>query len=402
MKRVSILGSTGSVGRQTLEVVRRYPDRFRAVALAAGRNLDLLAEQIVGHRPLLVSVADPASVDALAARLETAGLARADRPAILAGESGAIAVAKADAEVVMASMVGAAGLPPTLAAVEAGRDVALANKEVLVMAGELVTRAAERTGARLLPVDSEHCALHQALGGRPADQIARLVLTASGGPFLDLPEAEFAAITPEQAVKHPRWDMGAKISIDSSTLLNKGFEMIEARWLFGVPVERIGVVVHPQAIVHSLVDFVDGSTIAQLGVPDMAVPIGYALSWPERLPALVPHANLAQLETLTFREPDHARFPAISLACEASRRGGTHPAALVAADDVAVDAFLRGLIPFPAITNLLADVLSAEPVRPIASLADVREAAASARGTAERRVADLSGNRMAATGIGRL
>ena len=398
MKRVSILGSTGSVGRQTLEVVRRYPDRFRAVALAAGKNVALLAEQVARFRPSLVSVSDAGSIDELVAALDAAGVSKADRPEILAGEAGAIAVARADADVVMASMVGAAGLPPTLAAVEAGRDVALANKEVLVMAGELVTRTAAKTGARLLPVDSEHCALHQALGGRPSDQIARLVLTASGGPFLDVPEAELAAVTPERAVKHPRWDMGAKISIDSSTLLNKGFEVLEASWLFGIPVDHIGVVVHPEAIVHSLVDFVDGSTIAQLGVPDMAVPIGYALSYPDRLPALVPHANLAQLRTLTFREPDHARFPAISLACEAARKGGTAPAALVAADDVAVDAFLRRLIPFRAITTLLADVLAREPVRPIASLADVREAAGSARETAERLVANLGSASLAATG----
>lgn len=398
MKRVSILGSTGSVGRQTLEIVRRYPDRFRAVALAAGKNVALLAEQAARFHPSLASVSDPRQVDELVSALDAAGIARKDRPEIVSGEAGAIAVARAEADVVMASMVGAAGLPPTLAAVEAGRDVALANKEVLVMAGELVTRTAAKTGARLLPVDSEHCALHQALGGRPSDQIARLVLTASGGPFLDLPEAEFAAITPERAVKHPRWDMGAKISIDSSTLLNKGFEVLEASWLFGIPVDRIGVVVHPEAIVHSLVDFVDGSTIAQLGVPDMAVPIGYALSWPERLPALVPHVNLATLGTLTFREPDHARFPAISLACEAARKGGTAPAALVAADDVAVDAFLRHLIPFPAITTLLADVLARETVRPIGSLADVRAAAASARATAERLVADLGSGSLAATG----
>ena len=392
MKRVSILGSTGSVGRQTLEVVRRYPERFRIVALAAGKNVELLAEQIRRTRPLLVSVADASSVDDLARRLD--GI---PKPEILHGEAGAIAVARAESDVVMASMVGAAGLPPTLAAVEAGRDVALANKEVLVMAGALVTAAAAKSGSRLLPVDSEHCALHQVLAGRPADQVKRLVLTASGGPFLDLPQSEFAAITPERAIKHPRWDMGAKISIDSSTLLNKGFEMIEAAWLFGIPIDRIGIVVHPEAIVHSLVDFVDGSTIAQLGVPDMAVPIGYALSFPDRLAALVPHANLAQLGTLHFREPDHARFPAIELACAAMRTGGSAPAALVAADDVAVDAFLRHLITFPAITTLLENVLRAEPVRPIATLADVREAAASARVTAERLISELGSTAVAAS-----
>lgn len=395
MKRVSILGSTGSVGRQTLEVVRRYPERFRVVALAAGRNVELLAEQVLRFRPSLVSVSEASSVDELVRRL--GAMPKAERPEIQHGEAGAIAVARIESDVVMASMVGAAGLPPTLAAVEAGRDVALANKEVLVMAGALVVAAAARTGARLLPVDSEHCALHQVLAGRPPEQIKRLVLTASGGPFLDLPAAEFAAITPERAIKHPRWDMGAKISIDSSTLLNKGFEMLEASWLFGIPVDRIGIVVHPEAIVHSLVDFVDGSTLAQLGIPDMAVPIGYALSYPDRLPALVPHANLAELGTLHFREPDRARFPAIELACEAGRLGGSAPAALVAADDVAVDAFLRHLIPFPAITTLLENVLRTEPVRPIASLADVREAAASARATAERLISGLGTTAVAAS-----
>lgn len=385
MKRVSILGSTGSVGRQTLDVIHRHPERFRVVALAAGKKVDALAEQVLRFKPSLVSLADASSVDALAAKI--ASLPKVERPEILHGEAGAIAVAKAESDVVMAAMVGAAGLPPTLAAVEAGRDVALANKEVLVMAGELVTRAAKRTGAKLLPVDSEHCAIHQALGGRPAEQVHRLVLTASGGPFLDLPDADFRAITPDRATKHPRWDMGAKISIDSATLLNKGFEVLEAQWLFGIPVDRIGVVVHPEAIVHSLVELVDGSTIAQLGLPDMVVPIGYALSYPDRLPGLVAHANLARLGTLHFREPDHARFPAITLACDAARRGGTLPASLVAADDVAVEAFLKHLIPFPAITTLLADVLETVPVNPIRSLADVREAAGVARDAAERFIA---------------
>ena len=379
MKHVSILGSTGSVGRQTLDLVARYPDRFRAVALAAGKNVERLAEQVERHKPLLVSVREAADADTLAKKLGAA-----KKPEILHGEAGAIAVARAESDVVMAAMVGAAGLPPTMAAVEAGRDVALANKEVLVMAGELVTRAAAKSGARLLPVDSEHCALHQSLAGRPAEHVSRLVLTASGGPFLELPASELAAVTPERAVKHPRWDMGAKISVDSATLLNKGFEVIEARWLFGIPVERIGIVVHPEAIVHSLVEFIDGSTIAQLGLPDMAVPIGYALAWPDRLAAVVPHCDLAKLSRLNFREPDHARFPAIRLAMRAAAAGGSAPAMLVAADDVAVEAFLAHRIGFAEIGELLASVLDAEPARPLRELADVREAERVARAAAMR------------------
>ena len=381
-KRLTVLGSTGSVGRQTLEVVARYPERFVVVGLAAGKNVELLAAQIARFHPVAVSVADEPSAVELRARLGSV-----KRPEIFVGEAGAIQIARADADVVMAAMVGAAGLSPTLAAVEAGRDVALANKEVLVMAGELVTKTAARTGARLLPVDSEHCAIHQALAGRPAEQVTRLVLTASGGPLLDTPLVDFASITPARAVKHPRWDMGAKISIDSSTLLNKGFEVLEAKWLFDIPESRIGIVVHPEAIIHSMVDFIDGSTIAQLGIPDMAVPIGYALAWPDRLPGLVRHCDLAKLGSLTFREPDHARFPAVGLAYEAARLGGTSPAMLVAADDVAVDAFLKGAIDFPSITRLLAEVLAAEPSRPLVSLEDVREAERVARAATERRIA---------------
>jgi 1-deoxy-D-xylulose-5-phosphate reductoisomerase len=377
-KRVTILGSTGSVGRQTLDVVARYPEKFEVVGLAAGKNVEKLADQVARFRPRVVSVVDAAAADELASRL--AGV----KPEILHGESGAMAVAIAPAEVVMAAMVGAAGLPPTLAAVEAGRDVALANKEVLVMAGELVTKTAARTGARLLPVDSEHCALHQALGNRPADHVHRLVLTASGGPFLDLPEEEFALITPERAVKHPRWDMGAKISIDSSTLLNKGFEVLEAKWLFGIDESRIGIVVHPEAIVHSLVEFVDGSTIAQLGLPDMAVPIAYALAWPDRLPGVVKHCDLAKLSRLNFREPDHERFPAIRLAYDAAAAGGTAPAMLVAADDVAVQAFLEHRIDYRDITRVLADTLQSEPIRRLVTLEDVREAERLARAAATR------------------
>ena len=381
-KQLTVLGSTGSIGRQTLDLVERYPGRFEVVGLAAGKNLDVLFAQIERFRPAAVSVADAADAAALRARLP-----RGSRTEVLAGEAGAVQIARAPSDVVMAAMVGAAGLPPTLAAVEAGRDVALANKEVLVMAGELVTRTAAKTGARLLPVDSEHCAIHQALGGRAPEQVARLVLTASGGPLLDVPASEFASITPARAIKHPRWDMGAKISVDSCTLLNKGFEVLEAKWLFGIPESRIGIVVHPEAIIHSMVEFVDGSTIAQLGLPDMMVPIGYALTWPDRLTGIVPHADLAKIGRLTFREPDHQRFPAVGLAYRAASLSGTAPAMLVAADDVAVEAFLKGEIDYPAITRLLGEVLDSVPPRPLNSLEDVREAERLARAAARASIA---------------
>lgn len=388
---VTILGSTGSVGRQTLDVIARYPDRFRVEALVANKNVELLAEQIARHKPRAVALGDASLVPTLLAKMQSQGLHLSVE--VFHGEEGACQIARAPADVVMAAMVGAAGLAPTLAAVEAGRKVALANKEVLVMAGELVRRTAAKTGALLLPVDSEHCALHQAICCREKD-VERLVLTASGGPFLDLADAEFDAITPERAVKHPRWDMGAKISIDSSTLLNKGFEVLEARWLFDVPVSTIGIVVHPEAIVHSLVEFVDGSTLAQLGIPDMAVPIAYALAWPERLPGVVKHADLAKIGALTFREPDHRRFPAIGLAYKAAEAGGTAPAMLVAADDVAVEAFLQKRLTFRGIVEVLEDVLASVPTRQLDSLADIREAASVARAAAERIV---SGGRLRRT-----
>ncbi len=336
-------------------------------------------------RPEAVSVADGAAADALAALLATLP-PEVPRPAIVHGETGAMQIARAECDRVVSAIVGTAGLSPTLAAVEAGRDVALANKEALVMAGALVTAAAARSGSRILPVDSEHSALHQLLAGRGPEEVARLVLTASGGPFLDASRAELEAITPERARRHPRWEMGAKISVDSSTLLNKGLEVMEAAWLFGLPVSRIGVVIHPEAIVHGLVEMTDGTTLAQLAPPDMALPIGYALGWPERVPSLVRPANLASLGTLSFREPDDARFPALGIAARAAAAGGTAPTLLVAADEVAVEAFLAGRIPFSAIPRLLADVLESEASTALRSLEDVREAERAATRIARQRI----------------
>jgi 1-deoxy-D-xylulose-5-phosphate reductoisomerase len=354
-RRLAVLGSTGSVGVSALALVERFPERFRAVALAAGRNVELLAEQIRRHAPDLVSVADAAAAAELRARVpEVAGR-------ILSGSEGALAVAThPEAEVVLSALVGALGLEPTLAAVRAGKDLALANKEVLVVAGELVTRAARERGVALLPVDSEHNAVFQALQGHNRAEVRRITLTASGGPFLHHTAAELARVTVADALRHPTWRMGPKITIDSSTLMNKGLEVIEAHWLFGLAAERIDVVIHPQSIVHSMVEYVDGSVLAQMAVPDMTIPIGYALAYPGRLPLghLQP-LDLPAAGALTFAAPDRARFPCLDLAYAALRAGGTMPAVLNAANEVAVERFLAGAIPYPAIATVVAAVMDA-------------------------------------------
>ena len=366
MKTLTILGSTGSVGTNVLRVVEAFPERFRVVGLAAGRNVEVLAEQVARHRPMIVSVADePARaalgrlVDLSACRVET-------------GEAGMIAAAiQQEASMVVASAVGAVGLVPTYRALEAGKDVALANKETLVMAGELMLREARAHGARLLPIDSEHCAIHQCLEGRPANEVRRLILTASGGPFRSRPRGSFHSITPQEALNHPTWSMGPKITVDSATLMNKGLEVIEARWLFDVAGERIDVLIHPQSIIHSMVEFVDGSVLAQLGVTDMRVPIQYALSHPERWQSPVASLDFARTPALEFETPDRERFPCLGLAYAALARGGTHPAVLNAANEVAVQAFLEARIPFPSISDCVGDVLASYQGGPAASLDDV-------------------------------
>ena len=389
MKSLSILGSTGSVGVQTLDVVQAFPDRFRVVALAAGRNVDRLAAQVQRFQPERVSVAERTDAEALRSALGSGA------PEIGWGAEGVEAVACHPADVVMAGLVGAVGLRPTLAAVRAGRTVALANKEVLVMAGALVGREVERAGTTLLPVDSEHSAIFQALAGQRAEDVQKVVLTASGGPFRTWDRGRIAAATIEEALRHPNWDMGAKITIDSASLMNKGLEVIEARWLFGTSPEEIDVVVHPESIVHSWVEFVDGSVIAQLGAPDMRGPIALALTWPERLPLDVPRLDLAALGRLHFEAPDRERFPCLDLAFEALRGGEAAPAALNAANEVAVAAFLAGGISFPGIPAVNGQVLESFMAeagdRTLRDLDDVLEVDAWARRAADAAVRDFGG-----------
>jgi 1-deoxy-D-xylulose-5-phosphate reductoisomerase len=354
MKGLSILGSTGSVGTNVLRIVDAFPERFRVVGLAAGGNVEKLAEQVARYRPKRVSLATAAAREALAQRVDLAGIDAA------VGCDGMVGVAThPDAAIVVAAAVGAVGLVPTYRALEAGKDVALANKETLVMAGELMVARAHQSGARLLPIDSEHCALHQCLDGRQPEEVRRLVLTASGGPFRVRAQDSFSSITPAEALNHPTWSMGRKITIDSATLMNKGLEVIEARWLFGIPGERVEILVHPQSVVHSMVEFVDGTVLAQLGVTDMRLPIQYALSYPERWHAAIPGLDFTKPMRLEFEVPDHARFPCPELAYRALAVGGTLPAVLNAANEEAVAAFLAGAIPFTAIPEAIADTMDA-------------------------------------------
>jgi 1-deoxy-D-xylulose-5-phosphate reductoisomerase len=350
-KRITVLGSTGSVGEQTLAVVDAFPDRYRVVALAAGRNIEKLAEQVRRHRPSRVSVTEPEGAAALRTATSSLDLE------ILVGASGLEELAASESDLVVAAIVGAAGLRPTLAAIRAGRDVALANKEALVMAGALVMRETRARGVALLPVDSEHSAIFQALRDEPRKNVRRLLLTASGGPFRTWSAERIAQATVAEALNHPNWEMGPKITIDSATLMNKGLEVIEARWLFDMPPERVDVIVHPQSIVHSLVEFVDSSVIAQLGLPDMQVPIAVALAHPERLPLDLPRLDLAAISRLDFGVPDTKRFPCLELAYTALAGDEAAPAVLNAANEVAVAAFLEGGIAFPRVAATNASVL---------------------------------------------
>jgi 1-deoxy-D-xylulose-5-phosphate reductoisomerase len=374
MKGLSILGSTGSIGTNVLRVVEAFPGRFEITGLAAGRNVERLAEQVARHRPKLVSVGDRDGLARLSRLVDLAGV----RTEV--GEAGMVEVATAaGADVVVASAVGAVGLVPTYRALEAGKDVALANKETLVMAGELMLARARERGARLLPIDSEHCALHECLDGRRVEDVKRLILTASGGPFRGRPRESFARVTREEALAHPTWRMGPKITIDSATLMNKGLEVIEARWLFGVPAERIDVIIHPQSVIHSMVELVDGTVLAQMGVTDMRMPIQYALTYPERWPAAIPGMDFTKPLRLDFEPPDRAKFPCLALAYRALEKGGTAPAALNAANEEAVAAFLDGRAPFPGIPETIEAVLEKEPPAPAGSLEDVLDADRRAR-----------------------
>ena len=354
-KKIVLLGSTGSIGTNVLAVIRDNPDRFQITALSAGTNVELLADQVREFAPERVSIADPA----LVSRLESL-LPDSYQGKILTGTEGnCILAGEGDADMVVTAVVGAVGLQPTLAAIAAGREIGLANKETLVMAGRLVMTSAHRQGVRILPIDSEHSAIFQALEAGRDEDVDRILLTASGGPFRTLPADAFSAITPAQALAHPNWDMGRKISIDSSTLMNKGLEVIEARWLFDMEPDRIDVVVHAESVIHSLVEFVDGSVIAQLGIPDMRIPIAYALSYPERIALDLPRLSLAECGSLNFTEPDHDRFPALAMAFAALAEGGMQPAVLNGANEVAVEAFLDERIGYTDITAVVAETLAA-------------------------------------------
>ena len=385
-KKLTILGSTGSIGRNTLDVVSRFPERFEVVALAAGENIELLAKQAQKFRPHLVSCKNEALARKLAPLLP-------EGVQLKYGKEGAIACAThPEAELVVSALVGAVGLLPTYEAIRAGKDIALANKETLVMAGPLVTEEAKRRRIKLLPVDSEHSAIFQALQAGKKEEVFRLILTASGGPFRTRPKEEFATITREEALRHPNWQMGAKITIDSATLMNKGLEVIEAHFLFGLSPERIIVKIHPQSIVHSLVEFQDGSVIAHLGIPDMRIPIAYALSYPERLPLDLPRLDLVAVSPLTFEEPDLERFPCLKLAYEALRLGGTAPAILNAANEVAVEAFLEGKIRFDLIPFLIEKTLQETESKPLEKLEDVIDADIFARIKAQEILSGLEMN----------
>jgi 1-deoxy-D-xylulose-5-phosphate reductoisomerase len=368
MKRVVLLGSTGSIGTSTIKVAEDLPDRIRLVGLAAGNNAELLLEQVKKHRPEAISLNDPVKAKGLRDVLGTS-------TEVCAGDAGLLKLATLpSAEIVLIAIVGTAGLQPALAAIRAGKDIAIASKEILVMAGETVMTEARRHGVRVLAVDSEHSAIFQCLDGKPSSSVRKLWLTASGGPFRQTPAEEFAQITVERALKHPSWVMGRKITIDSATLFNKGLEMIEARWLFDIEMPRVGVIVHPQSVVHSMVEFVDGSMIAQLSTPDMCLPIQYALTYPERVPSDRVQTNLARLGNLTFEEPDPDRFPALALARRAGEVGGTLPAVLNAANEVAVDAFVNRRLSFCQISEVVGRTMDRHQTVPKPTLEEIIKA----------------------------
>jgi 1-deoxy-D-xylulose-5-phosphate reductoisomerase len=388
LKYLAILGSTGSIGRQCLSVVESLPERCGVAALAAGGNLEELVKQIEKHRPELVSVSDAEKADDLAGQLRAKGISP---PAIQHSREGMLAVGThPKAEIVVSAAVGVVGLEATYEAVRSGKTVALSNKEVLVAAGELVMAAAKQSGRELLPVDSEHNAVHQCLRGGARPEVRRLVLTASGGPFRKTPLAALDKVTPEQALAHPNWRMGNRITIDSATMMNKGFEVIEARWLFGMRPEQIDVVIHPQSTIHSMVEFVDGSILAQLGPTDMRMPIQYALTYPERVASNQLALDWSNLRRLDFEKVSTRRFPCLKLAREALKKGGAMPCALNAADEVAVAAFLERRLPFRGIAEVIEGVLGRTPRTRLEKMGDVLAADAEARRMAKEEVAKLA------------
>ena len=383
MKRIAILGSTGSIGRSTLSVAESYPDRFQIVALAAGGNIESALEQAQRWHPRVISMASESDADTLRCALNKEGLSEIE---VVHGAAGTVRVAThSEVDFVVSAIVGVAGLEATYEAVRAGKILGLANKECLVAAGELITAEARRQGKPLLPIDSEHNAVHQCLRGGRMDEVERIWLTASGGPFLNLPHSEFASITVEQALNHPTWKMGRRITIDSATLMNKGFEVIEACRLFHMPPEKVEVIVHPQSTIHSMVEFVDGSILAQFSVTDMRLPILYALTYPERIQSDMRFA-VSDLRHLDFAPPDLKKFPCLRLAYEAAESGGAKTVALNAADEVAVAAFLEGSIRFDEIPRIIENVLAETSSGKLESIAKVLEADAEARRLAENRV----------------
>jgi 1-deoxy-D-xylulose-5-phosphate reductoisomerase len=383
LKNISILGSTGSIGQSTLSVVEKFPDRFKVVALAAGNNVEVLEKQVRQFRPSIISVVSPFVAEDLKKRCSDVNVR------IFSGVEGMIQVAAAEeAQITVSAIVGTAGLVPTLAAIRAGKTIALANKEVLVTAGELVMAECKRQGVKLLPVDSEHSAIFQCLHAGENKDLRKLILTASGGPFRSFSKKDLAKATRAQALKHPNWSMGRKITIDSATLMNKGLEVIEARWLFDMEPDRITVLVHPQSIVHSMVEYADGAVVAQLGMPDMRGPIAYALSYPERLDNVSPALDLAAVGTLTFEEPDLERFPCLAYAFRALEAGGSMPAALSAANEVAVKYFLDGKIGYTDIARVIEATMDAHTPSPIRDVEDALKADLWARHEAERIIAE--------------
>ncbi|MFM8807900.1 MAG: 1-deoxy-D-xylulose-5-phosphate reductoisomerase [Chthoniobacterales bacterium] len=372
-RRIVLLGATGSIGRSACRVAKDFPERVQIVGMSGFRNTEKLAEEANALRPAVLAVPDEPSAAALRTLLDYA-------PRILVGEEGLCELAAvAEADMVLVAIVGTGGLRPTIAALEAGKDIALASKEVLVVAGELVMAAAERHGRRILPVDSEHNAIFQCLEGRDPSHVRKLILTASGGPFRTWPADKLRAVTREEALRHPTWRMGEKITIDSATLFNKGLEMIEAHWLFGVDIARVEVVIHPQSIVHSMVEFVDGSVLAQMSHSDMRFPIQYAFTWPDRVAGSLPPLEFAKLRSLDFEEPRYDVFPSLDLARQAAERGGAMPAVLNAANEVAVAEFLAARIAFPRIWETVAEVLEQTPDLPLTDLDGLLEADRKAR-----------------------
>lgn len=385
MKTIVILGSTGSIGTNTLDIVSRFPDQFRVAGLTAGNNDDMLDDQIRRYKPRVVALANDAAAARLRRRCSDVSVE------ILSGQDGLARVAALpEAELVVSAIVGGAGLVPTLAAIRSGKHIALANKEPMVMAGQLMQEEARRHKVKIFPVDSEHSAIFQSLEGHRIEDVRRLILTASGGALWTLTKEQLQEVTPEQALQHPNWKMGAKITIDSATLMNKGLEVIEARWLFDIPESRIDVLVHRESIIHSLVEYEDRSMIAQLGLPDMRTPISYAMRYPERLVLDLPSLDLTEVGKLSFCKPDHDRFPCLRLGYESLRIGGTMPAAMNAANEIAVEAFLNGGIKFPAIADIIRQTMDAHQRREVDTIETALEADRWAREKAESLAGSLA------------